>query len=89
MMKKLDKRNNATQIFVDSNEGERTLLSSHRSSNRSPSLDFDSGSPLITETILLDQLAGILVDIFLAQESAKHSKQKSGDLLPGINKRAS
>jgi hypothetical protein len=54
----------------------------------SSSLDFDSGSPLVTEDMLLDQLADILVDIFLEEEDARYKEQKGSDLLPGIDKGA-
>lgn len=84
-MKELDKRENTANIYVEPNEGERTLLSSNESGKRSPSLDFDS---LIPDNILLDQLASILVDIYLAKIDATRN-QKGSDLLPGINKRTS
>lgn len=68
---------------VESKEGQRNLLRSSRSDTRCPSLDFNPNSELVTEDMALEYLAEILVDIYLAE--IEH-EQKSGDLLPGIDK---
>lgn len=69
IMESLHKRNNTANRHFETNEGERALLCSNKSSNRSPSLDFNPNSPLISEEVLLDQLASILVKGFLAQKN--------------------
>ena len=85
----LHKRENTAAKKVEPKEGERTLLCSNESGRPSPSLDLDSDSHLVSEKMLLDQLAEIIVDIFLLQQHDINTTQKSGDLLPGINERAS
>jgi hypothetical protein len=60
MLNMLHKGENATVNNVEPNEGERTLLCSNRSSNRSPSLDLER-----FENASQDELIGILADILL------------------------
>ena len=62
MMIRLDKRENISPIQLEPNEGERTLLSSNKGGMRSPSL---VSQDLLSDEMLLDQLASILVDGFL------------------------
>ena len=52
---------------VDSKEGERQQkpLCCNKANVRSPSLDFISNSPLVTEEMQIDYLAKLLVDIFM------------------------
>lgn len=83
MIDKLHKRDNR-DISVEPNEGERTLLCSNRSGLRSPSLDFDPNSPLITEEFLVDHLIDILIEGFLA--ILENDSEKSSNLLSSINK---
>ena len=61
MMKKLHKRENTTQINVEPNEGERTLLCSNESGMRSPSLDLTASYPA-TEDEQIRYLAEMLVE---------------------------
>ena len=85
-MKKLDKRE-CTTIDFEPKEGERTLLSSNRSSTRSPSLDLGISNDS-TQDELIGILADILVEGFLWQhEHGKEYTEQGSDLLPGINKR--
>jgi len=60
MLDKLHKRENTTAINIEPNEGERTLLCSYRSSNRSPSLDLE-----VLDNATEDELIGILADILV------------------------
>ena len=53
--------------IVEPKEGERRLLSSNKATTRSPSLDFISNAPYVTEEMQLDYLAHLLVAIFLEQ----------------------
>ncbi len=86
MINTLHKRENTTDIKVEPNEGERTLLCSNRSSMRSPSLDFDVNSPSITDEILVDYLAEIFVDGFLKLKEIEYANEKSSYLLSSIHK---
>lgn len=85
-MEPLDKTDNIDITRFVSRKGERTVLSSNKSCNRFPFLDFNSASAEVTESMLLDQLADIVVEMFLEQEHA-NTKQTSGDLLPSIDER--
>lgn len=87
MLRKPDKRDSVTDKHVKPNEGERTLLSSNESGNRSPFLGFNPNNPLVIKEMAMDYLADILVEIFLAEERKKHAEQTGSDLLQGINKR--
>lgn len=82
MLNPLDKKENFNTHVVDSNEGERTLLSSNKIDIRSPSLDLTENYISI-EDDLIKYLADILIDGFLWQQKhASNSKQqKSSDLL--------
>ena len=86
-MKKLDKRK-ITDIQVEPNEGERTLLSSNESDQRSPFLGFlDTSSDNVSEDMVLDYLAQIIADIYLDQTYGNNNSKEGSTLLPGINKR--
>jgi len=51
--------------------------------------EFTSNDPLPTEDILLDQLAELMVEIYLESKGYKDNDEECSDLLPGINKRTS
>jgi hypothetical protein len=86
MMNELGKRKNTTEIRVEPNEGERTLLPSSKSGTRSPFLGFlDTSSDNVTEDMVLDYLAHIIADIYLDQTYGNTTDKESSDLLPGIN----
>ena len=88
-MKKLDKRNNTTDIDFESNEGERTLLSSNKGGMCSPSLDLGISSDS-TQDELIGTLADILLEGFLWQhEHGKQHTTQGSNLLSGIHKRTS
>lgn len=82
MLNGLDKSKNITEHTVDSNEGERTLLSSNKGDIRSPSLDLTVSNKAI-EDQQIKYLAEILIEGFLWQEkNASNTKQqKSSHLL--------
>ena len=85
MIRKLDK-SKITQIQVEPNEGERTLLSSNISDQRSPFLGFlDTSSKHVTEDMVLDYLASIIADIYLDQMYGNTTNKESGSLLPGLD----
>jgi hypothetical protein len=86
-MKKLHKGLINKGANVESNEGERGLLCSNKALVRSPSLDFNPNKDFVSEDVALDYLASILVEIYLHTKHA--TKQKSSDLLPCVNERAS
>ena len=86
MLKLQDKGEHPTEINIEPNEGEQTLLSCNKGGICSPSLDFDTDSPLVSEAMLLDQLASIIVQIFIADQDAKYKSKKSSDLLPSVDK---
>ena len=76
--------------MIEPKEGQRRRLCSNSVSNRCPSLGFYPNSELVTDEMLVDYLANILADIFIAQKTYEcTNKQTSGDLLPRINKRTS
>lgn len=58
----------------------------HRKEKQEISKELGSNSPLISEEMLLDQLAAILVEGFLAIKSHEYTT-KSSHVLPGIDKR--
>lgn len=66
MIKELHKRVNVTDINVEPNEGERTLLCSNESDIRFPSLDLTSNISQEKEK-LLHELAEILVEAIIWQ----------------------
>ncbi len=85
-MKKLHKGFKNNGSTVESKEGERRPLCSNKAIVRSPSLEFRSNSPLVTEKMQLDYLASLIVDIFLEQKRNANKQQKTGsDLLQGID----
>jgi hypothetical protein len=85
-MKRLHKRANTALINVEPNEGERTLLCSSKGGIRSPSLDFiDTSSDAVAEDMILDQLAGIISNIYLKEIYGKPSDKKGCNLLQGLD----
>ena len=87
MLKKLHKGKFSTDIELEPNEGERTLLCSNKGGLRSPSLDLGI-HPDSTEDQLINILTDILAEGFLWHHKyGKEHKTKSGHILPGINKR--
>ena len=71
---------------LESKEGERRRLCSNNVSSRSPSLEFISNAPFVTEEMQLDYLASILVAIFLEQKKyASNQNRKGSDLLSDSN----
>jgi len=68
-----------------SKEGERGLLRCSKVDRRSPSLDFNSNDPIISDEVLIDFLASILVEGFLGQHHYGTSEETSSHLLPGIH----
>ena len=82
MLDPQDKSKNITEHTVDSNEGERTLLSCNKGDIRSPSLDL-TGNYNATEDQLIKYLAEVLIEGFLWQEKHASStkQQKSSNIL--------
>lgn len=58
-----------TQSKIKSKEGQRNFLCCNKSVNRCPSLGFNINSKTIPDEIRIDHLAGILVRIFLSQQT--------------------
>ena len=85
-MEPLDKTNTISSLVPE--KGERTVLSSNKAGTRSPFLGFNSGSPLVTESMLLDHLADIIVELYLKQEHA-HIEQTSSSVCSRVDKRTS
>lgn len=86
-IKMLHKRNRTIDVKVELKEGERGRLCSNNVNGRSPSLSFNSNSPLVTEDMAIDYLAGLIVEAYLCEKYHGHiKKQESGDILPGFNK---
>jgi len=83
-MKKLHKRDKITKIQVEPEEGERKLLCSNESDQRSPSLDLINNNKA-TEQELIKYLAEILVEGFLWHYEHGGKQQTSSDLLPGFD----
>jgi len=67
-------------------EEQPELLRSSKMSKGGSSLGFKSNSPYITDEVLLDYLAALLVDIFITKYE---SEQTGSHILPGVNKRTS
>jgi hypothetical protein len=89
-MKPLHKRDNATVVSDEHNDGERTLLCSNESSIRSPSLSLLEAFPLSPEVQMLDELASILVDYYLElQHIEQTDPQQFRDILSRFDKGAS
>ena len=87
MIKKLDKRNKITGNQVEPNEGERTLLSSNESDQRSPFLGFlDTSSDNVSDDMILDYLASIIADIYLDQTYGNTTNKEGCDILQSIHK---
>ena len=61
MIQKLHKRKNITKLYVEPDEGERTLLCSNEGGMRSPSLDL-TGNNTAAEERLIASLAELLVE---------------------------
>src|SRR6185295_7449342 len=86
-MKKQHRRSVSENNFV-SGEGQRDLLCCNKKSLRCPSLDFNSNSPLVSEDMAIDYLAGLIVDAYLYEKyhARNNTKENSSDILPGLNK---
>jgi hypothetical protein len=69
MMNSLHKRQENIDQKVDFKEGERRRLCSNSVEGRSPSLDFNPNDPIVSDNMLIDYLASILVEGFLEQEN--------------------
>lgn len=82
MLNGLDKSKNIAENKVDSNEGERILLSSNKGDIRSPSLDLTDNYQA-TEDQLVKRLAEILVEgfLWLHTHDTESKQQESSDLL--------
>lgn len=90
MMKELHKSKKITQIQVEPKEGERKLLCSNESDQRSPFLGFlDTSSDNVSKDMVLDYLGHIIANIYLNQTNGNNTIKESSDLLPGFNKRTS
>ena len=86
-IKMLHKRNRTIDVKVELKEGERGRLCSNNVNGRSPSLSFNSNSPLVTEDMAIDYLASLIVEAYLCEKYHGHfKKQESGGILPGFNK---
>ena len=71
---------------VESKEGERGLLCCNKAIVRSPSLEFKSNSPFVSEEMKIDYLAELIVDMYLEQKRYGNRKQeKSCDILQGFD----
>lgn len=84
MMNSLDKSNTTENTTILSNAGERRLLSSNKTSSRSPALDVTNIST--AEDAQLNKLAKIIVDFYLWKKSHGTTTKKSSDILPSFNK---
>lgn len=80
----LGKRETTTINIVEPKEGERTLLPSDESGQRSPSLDIDNKP---SKEQLLNELADIFVESILWEINHGNESEKGSDLLPGVNQR--
>lgn len=68
----------------------KRLLPSSKVGIRCPALGFYPNSDLITDEMLVDYLASILANIFLAQQTYEHKQQQTGShILPRFDKGAS
>lgn len=70
---------------VESNEGERRLLSCNKANTRSPSLEYLSEED---EDAAMDYLASILVQAFFDYKEHVHhtnENETGSNILPGIN----
>lgn len=86
-MNSLHKRKRTIELKVELKEGERGRLCSNSVNGRSPSLGFKSNSPLVTEDMAIDYLAGLIVEAYLFEKYHGHiKKQESSNILPGFNK---
>jgi hypothetical protein len=88
-MNRLDKRPKSIDQKVDPKEGGRRRLSSNNVNGRCPSLSFNSNDPMISDDMLIDYLASILVEAFNEQKEYGTSEQTGSDILQGINEGAS
>ncbi len=94
-MSELHKGSKNTGPNVEAKDGERGPLCSNKASVRSPSLDFiNPNDPDISDAIVRDYLASILIDAYLDHKANERNKAKrslakaSSDLLPGFDERA-
>jgi hypothetical protein len=71
-------------LHVETKEGERGPLCRNKAVVRSPSLSFNRD--LVSEKILLDRLAGILVDMFLERKRHERKQKESSHILPCLDK---
>jgi hypothetical protein len=71
-------------LYVETKEGERGPLCRNKAVVRSPSLSFNSD--LVSEKMLLDRLAGILVDMFLERKRHERKQKESSHILPRLDK---
>lgn len=69
MMDPLCKGSKTVESNIDSKEGGRGPLHSNKVDRRSPSLDFSSNNPLLSDEMLIDHLASILVEAFIEQKN--------------------
>ncbi len=76
-MKALDKRqfNTGNHKGLEFKEGERRRLFSNNAGTRSPSLELNTK---VVERMLLDELAQIIVDIYLECKRNAHKPQREG-----------
>lgn len=85
-MNTLGKRKYTTNTNVEPEKGERSLLPSSESGNRSPFLGFlDTSSDNVTVDMVLDYLAQIIADIYFDQTNGNTTDKESTTILPGIN----
>lgn len=86
MINKLDKHFNKTDNKVEFDGGPRGCLSSNNISDRCPPFDFlDTSSDSVSEDMILDYLARIIADSYLAEINGDQSNKESGDLLQSID----
>jgi hypothetical protein len=87
MIKKLHKGEDTTGIFLEPNEGERTLLCSNESGMRSPFLGFlDTSAANVSDEMILDYLARIIANMYLGQDYGNTTTKKGRHILPSIDK---
>lgn len=88
MIRKLHKHQK-TDISIEPRAGQRGCLCSNSIGIRCPALDFKPNPELVTDEMLIDYLAGILVEGFIELKKHERGNKKSDSILSGFDKRAS
>jgi hypothetical protein len=81
----LHKRQPNTDFQDEPKAGQRGRLCSNNVGIRCPALDFEPNGELVTNEMLVDYLASILVEGFLELIKDERNKKKSSIILPGFD----